>query len=61
MTKKVTVADTVADTVVDPENIDVAKGESELLGANEDVGYHRSLGRRQIMMMTFGAGVGTGL
>ncbi|PWY87820.1 amino acid transporter [Aspergillus sclerotioniger CBS 115572] len=57
MTKKVT----VADTVVDPENIDVAKGESELLGANEDVGYHRSLGRRQIMMMTFGAGVGTGL
>ncbi|PWY92519.1 amino acid transporter [Aspergillus heteromorphus CBS 117.55] len=44
-----------------PEAADVAKGVSELLGANEDVGYHRSLGHRQIMMMTFGAGIGTGL
>ncbi|PYI20541.1 amino acid transporter [Aspergillus violaceofuscus CBS 115571] len=40
---------------------DFEKGTTELLGANEDVGYHRSLGRRQIMMMTFGAGIGTGL
>ncbi|PWY70113.1 amino acid transporter [Aspergillus eucalypticola CBS 122712] len=59
MTKKVDVKDTVVDT--DLEKTDVAKGDSELLGANEDVGYHRSLGSRQIMMMTFGAGVGTGL
>jgi amino acid transporter len=27
----------------------------------DTAGYHRSLGRRQIMMMTFGAGIGTGL
>ena len=26
-----------------------------------DVGYHRSLTRRKVMMMTFGAGIGTGL
>ncbi|PYH38974.1 uncharacterized protein BO87DRAFT_454836 [Aspergillus neoniger CBS 115656] len=59
MPKIVDVKDTVVDT--DLEKTDVAKGDSELLGANEDVGYHRSLGSRQIMMMTFGAGVGTGL
>ncbi|KAL4793159.1 amino acid permease/ SLC12A domain-containing protein [Aspergillus venezuelensis] len=28
---------------------------------NVDVGYHRSLTRRKVMMMTFGAGIGTGL
>ncbi len=27
----------------------------------DTAGYHRALGRRQIMMMTFGCGVGTGL
>lgn len=27
----------------------------------DDVGYHRSLTRRKVMMMTFGAGIGTGL
>ncbi|KIW37199.1 uncharacterized protein PV06_10549 [Exophiala oligosperma] len=27
----------------------------------ETAGYHRALGRRQIMMMTFGCGIGTGL
>ncbi|KAI2969407.1 hypothetical protein CBS147323_3962 [Aspergillus niger] len=59
MTEKVNIKDTVVDAN-DPEK-DVAKGDCELLGANEDVGYHRSLGSRQIMMMTFGAGVGTGL
>ncbi|GKZ95841.1 hypothetical protein AnigIFM59636_009850 [Aspergillus niger] len=59
MTEKVNIKDTVVDAT-DPEK-DVAKGDCELLGANEDVGYHRSLGSRQIMMMTFGAGVGTGL
>lgn len=59
MTQKVDVKDIVVDT--DLEKTDVAKGDSELLGANEDVGYHRSLSSRQIMMMTFGAGVGTGL
>lgn len=26
-----------------------------------DAGYHRQLSKRQIMMMTFGAGIGTGL
>ncbi|KAL5335907.1 amino acid permease/ SLC12A domain-containing protein [Aspergillus crustosus] len=28
---------------------------------SDDVGYHRSLTRRKVMMMTFGAGIGTGL
>ncbi|OJJ71913.1 hypothetical protein ASPBRDRAFT_196046 [Aspergillus brasiliensis CBS 101740] len=59
MTDKVDVKHTVVDTN-DLEK-DVVKGDCELLGANEDVGYHRSLSSRQIMMMTFGAGVGTGL
>lgn len=27
----------------------------------DPAGYHRKLGKRQIMMMTFGAGIGTGL
>lgn len=27
----------------------------------DDAGYHRALTRRQVMMMTFGAGIGTGL
>lgn len=27
----------------------------------DDVGYHRRLSKRQVMMMTFGAGIGTGL
>lgn len=27
----------------------------------DTAGYHRALGRRQIMMMTFGCGIGTGL
>ena len=27
----------------------------------DDAGYHRRLSKRQIMMMTFGAGIGTGL
>lgn len=62
---------TTKKTAAEPHNVEIiadleqsdgfAKGTSELLGANEDVGYHRSLGRRQIMMMTFGAGIGTGL
>jgi amino acid transporter len=37
-------------------------GTTVVLSPNVDnAGYHRSLGRRQIMMMTFGAGIGTGL
>ena len=27
----------------------------------DDAGYHRRLSKRQIMMMTFGSGIGTGL
>jgi amino acid transporter len=36
-------------------------GSTVVLSATDDAGYHRSLTRRQIMMMTFGAGIGTGL
>ncbi|KAI3219523.1 hypothetical protein DTO012A9_10225 [Penicillium roqueforti] len=36
-------------------------GNTLVLSASDDAGYHRSLTRRQIMMMTFGAGIGTGL
>lgn len=36
-------------------------GSTVVLSASDDAGYHRSLTRRQIMMMTFGAGIGTGL
>lgn len=36
-------------------------GSTIVLSASDDAGYHRSLTRRQIMMMTFGAGIGTGL
>lgn len=32
----------------------------EILGDN-NAGFHRSLTRRKVMMMTFGAGIGTGL
>lgn len=32
-----------------------------LFPAVDTAGYHRTLGRRQIMMITFGAGIGTGL
>lgn len=36
-------------------------GSTLVLSVGDDAGYHRSLTRRQIMMMTFGAGIGTGL
>ena len=36
-------------------------GSTIILSSADDAGYHRSLTRRQIMMMTFGAGIGTGL
>ncbi|KZF25802.1 hypothetical protein L228DRAFT_266251 [Xylona heveae TC161] len=37
-------------------------GTTQVLETDLDrAGYHRQLGRRQIMMMTFGAGIGTGL
>ena len=39
---------------------DIEVGSTNLL-TRDDKGFQRSLGRRQIMMMTFGAGVGTGL
>lgn len=44
----------------------VATASTEIKGSAtainpEDVGYHRSLTRRKVMMMTFGAGIGTGL
>ncbi|KAF1345026.1 amino acid permease/ SLC12A domain-containing protein [Delphinella strobiligena] len=34
---------------------------TELSTAVDHAGFHRALGKRQIMMMTFGAGIGTGL
>ncbi|KAL2857629.1 amino acid permease/ SLC12A domain-containing protein [Aspergillus pseudodeflectus] len=44
----------------------VATTSTELHGSTtavhpDNVGYHRSLTRRKVMMMTFGAGIGTGL
>lgn len=52
-----------------PKNVDVEQNATNIahsatvvLGTNVDNGgYHRKLTRRQIMMTTFGAGVGTGL
>lgn len=47
---------------IEKEATDVSNGTTVVLGtAIDNAGYHRRLGRRQIMMMTFGAGVGTGL
>lgn len=48
-----------ASIAVEPST-DVAEGQ---VGAVDlvEVGYERSLKRRQIMMMAFGAGIGTGL
>lgn len=37
-----------------------ANGSSTAINT-DNVGYHRSLTRRKVMMMTFGAGIGTGL
>jgi amino acid transporter len=36
-------------------------GSSSDFSAVGSAGYHRSLTRRKVMMMTFGAGIGTGL
>lgn len=36
-------------------------GSSTDFSAVDSAGYHRSLTRRKVMMMTFGAGIGTGL
>lgn len=36
-------------------------GSSSDISAVGSAGYHRSLTRRKVMMMTFGAGIGTGL
>lgn len=41
--------------------LDVEAGTTEPLPECDDAGYHRGLERRQVMMMTFGAGIGTGL
>lgn len=41
--------------------IDIEVGTVEVVAACDNAGYHRSLKRRQVMMMTFGAGIGTGL
>jgi amino acid permease len=44
------------------EESDIGTGTTTVIhGSRDDAGYHRSLHRRQIMMMTFGAGIGTGL
>jgi len=36
-------------------------GASKEIRAEDNAGFHRSLTRRKVMMMTFGAGIGTGL
>ncbi|KAJ5281795.1 Amino acid/polyamine transporter I [Penicillium angulare] len=36
-------------------------GDSKEILAEDNAGFHRSLTRRKVMMMTFGAGIGTGL
>lgn len=36
-------------------------GASKEIRVEENAGFHRSLTRRKVMMMTFGAGIGTGL
>lgn len=36
-------------------------GASKEIRAADNAGFHRSLTRRKVMMMTFGAGIGTGL
>lgn len=37
-------------------------GTTTIVGSGvDDAGFRRQLGKRQIMMMTFGAGIGTGL
>lgn len=41
--------------------VDVEVGATDFIETCDDAGYHRSLKRRQVMMMTFGAGIGTGL
>lgn len=38
-----------------------SNGTSEDIPGDHTAGYHRSLTRRKVMMMTFGAGIGTGL
>ncbi|OMP85440.1 putative amino-acid permease meu22 [Diplodia seriata] len=48
-----------ADVAVEPST-DAAEGQVGMVDLVE-VGYERSLKRRQIMMMAFGAGIGTGL
>lgn len=47
-------------TAVTTAEGDIEVGSTNLLTKN-DMGFKRTLHRRQIMMMTFGAGIGTGL
>jgi amino acid permease len=55
-----------ADIEIDIERTNTS--EEEQHGSSKEIpstaptaGYHRSLTRRKVMMMTFGAGIGTGL
>ncbi|KAJ5758543.1 hypothetical protein N7520_005699 [Penicillium odoratum] len=54
-----------AENEIDIERIATAASEhhgtSKEIQAEDTAGYHRSLTRRKVMMMTFGAGIGTGL
>ncbi|KAJ5645938.1 hypothetical protein N7490_002310 [Penicillium lividum] len=54
-----------AENGIDIERIATAASEhhgtSKEIQAEDTAGYHRSLTRRKVMMMTFGAGIGTGL
>lgn len=60
------IAKASANTEIDIER--TATSGSEQHGSSKEIpsaaptaGYHRSLTRRKVMMMTFGAGIGTGL
>lgn len=54
-----------ADDAIDIERIATSgteqHGASKEIRVEENAGFHRSLTRRKVMMMTFGAGIGTGL
>lgn len=55
-------ADEKGVTTTTQDGVDYDTGSAtSIIPPPEDVGYHRVLDRRQIMMMTFGAGIGTGL
>lgn len=58
--KEIKVDDDIEQNAVDSTNTQEGVI-TAIAPAVDAAGFHRRLGRRQIMMMTFGAGIGTGL